>query len=152
MRGRRKLNRRMLHLALSGGSRFSDAVADSGVDEHPIDAAVEKAPAVVRVRRKLRKARDFLESQIPDRHLWIAHQDLQTAYGSVREDLYFNVGFTFGLVTGRSEPHLSRPARRLAKEVRTAALMAKLPMRDILAALQETTRAILTIAGTGRRK
>ncbi len=152
MKRPRNLNRLTLSLALTRNSRFTDALADDGVDEHPLDADVEKAPAVARVRRKLRKARALLESQIPDKRLWITHQDLQTAYGSIREDLFFNAGYIIGLVAGGSEPHLSPPARRLAREVRTVALMAKLPTRDILAALQETTRAIFNIADTGRRK
>jgi hypothetical protein len=145
-------SRRPFCLALDGGTRFLHALTDSGIDEHPIDAAVEKAPAVARARQKLRKARGLLERQISDRRLWIEHQDLQTAYGSIREDLYFNVGYTFGLVAGRSEPHLSQQARRLAKEVRTAVLMAELPTKDIVAALQETTRAILNITEKERRK
>jgi hypothetical protein len=141
-----------LRLALRTGSRFPEAVADDGVDEHPIDAAVEEVPAVARIRRKLHKARELVEQQISDRRLWVIQQDLESAYRSIREDLYFDVGYTFGLVTGRSEPRLSRAARHLAREIRTAALLAKLPPTDTLAALQETTRAILRLNVIGRRR
>jgi hypothetical protein len=141
--------RRTLALALSGGSRYPEALVDSGIDEHPVDTAVEKVPAVVRLRRRLLKARALVERQISERELWIAHQDLETTYRSVREDLYFDVGYTFGVVAGRSESRLSQPARRLAKEIRIATLMARIPAKEALAALLETTRAIVR-SGEGR--
>lgn len=141
----RKLNVPILRMALSAGPRFQEALADDGIDEHPIDVAIEEVPTVVRIRRKLQKARTLVEKQISDRHAWIAQQDLELAYRSVREDLYFDVGYTFGLVAGRSEARLSKPTRDLAREIRTVALMAKLPLADIVMALQETTRAILNL-------
>lgn len=139
------LDRRMLRLALRGGSRLSDAAAASGVDDHPVDAAIEEVPAVARLRRKLHEARKIVERQISDRRPWVTHQDLETAYRSVREDLYFDIGFTFGAVVGSSEGRLSRSARHLAKEIRTVALLSKLSAVEVVTALQETTRAILAL-------
>jgi hypothetical protein len=126
-------------------------MADDGIDEHPLDAAIEKVPGVVRLRRKLHRARELVARQISDQRIWVTQQDLESAYRSVREDLYFDVGYTFGVVAGRSEPRMSRAARRLAKEFRTLALMAQLRPADVVAALQETTRAILDLNGTTRR-
>jgi hypothetical protein len=125
-------------------------MADDGVDEQPLDAAIEEAPGVVRLRRKLHRARELVAQQISDRRLWIEQQDLESAYRSVREDLYFDVGDTFGVVAGRSEPRMSRGARHLAKKLRTFVLMAQLRPADIVAALQETTRAILELNPTTR--
>jgi len=147
MRRDRKLDGRTLRMALSAGPRFQEAVADDGIDEHPVDAAIKEVPAVVRIRRKLRRARIVVEKQISDRRAWIAQQDLELAYRSVREDLYFDVGYTFGLVAGRSEARLSKSTRDLAREIRTVALMAKLPPADVVSALHETTRAILNLEG-----
>jgi hypothetical protein len=125
-------------------------MADDGVDERPLDAAVEKAPGVVRLRRKLHRARELVARQISNRRIWVAQQDLESAYRSLREDLYFDVGYTFGVVAGRSEARMSRAARRLARELRTVALMAQLRPADVVAALQETTRAILDLNTTTR--
>lgn len=143
-----------LPLRLRNEPRFMwEAVSVERGDEHPVDRAVENVRAVAILRRKVRRAHQRLERAGLEPKLRVHQQDCELEYRLLRENLYFDAGYAFGLVAGRSERPLTQGARRLARDVRTAALLAQLTPQEAVAALLESTRALSAglMARRGRR-
>lgn len=101
---------RGLVLALRDAARHFEDFADKAGGEHPILVAVSKVPDVVRLRQRLRVASARLGRGAKDRRLFIAEQDAQLAYRTVREELFFGAGYRLGLDAGQVKRRkLTRP-------------------------------------------
>jgi hypothetical protein len=144
----------VMPLILGNEPRFLwEGVAAGREDDHPVDRAVSKIPAVANLQRKLRRFYRRLEGAGLDPVLRIELQDRELEYRSLRENFYFDAGYVFGLSSGRADCRLSPGARRLALKLRSAALLAELSPADTIAALLETTRALTArIPGKRTRK
>jgi hypothetical protein len=87
--------------ALRNAARHWAAFRDPKGGEHPLDVAVAGVPEVERLRKRLRRANVRLGRAVADRETFIEQQDAEMAYRSVREEIFFGVGYQLGLDGGR---------------------------------------------------
>jgi hypothetical protein len=88
---------RRLERAVRNARRYFAVFRDPRGGEHPIDAAVGAAPDLVRMRKRLSRASAQLGQEVGHSAAFIAQQDMELEYRSVREEVFFGVGYQLGL-------------------------------------------------------
>jgi hypothetical protein len=113
-------------------------------DEVPVDRAMARAPAVRRLRRKMRGLESKVQEQVPDRKAFIRYADLKSKLCDAIAIAHFDEGFVRGEIAGRGELAKARAAgRTLVRSVVDAGLRAGLSPRDVAVALLDTARAFV---------
>jgi hypothetical protein len=124
------------------------------IGEHPVDAMVDRIPAIAaRDRRLMRLAAD-VQRACNDDAVFLRHEDLRLHQQTEREEIYYSTGFEHGHLAGRAaslDPRSSVAARAFHERLRVLLTTSLLAENVAAAVMLEFSRALVLKASPGRR-
>lgn len=122
-------------------------------DAIPVDDAVERKPAVARLRSHVLRLTERVQARHPDARAFIRYADERARLEALRTDAYFDEGYARGEVAGAAAGRQASAAgRALVRQVTEAALAAPLPRPTVIATLLEAARGLVLAAPPRRRR
>jgi hypothetical protein len=117
-------------------------------DDHPVDAMVDRIPAISDRARRLRALARKVQARCNDDDLFIRYEDLRLNQQTDREQLYYDSGWEHGSLAGRAEEQDARlsPAT-LAFRDKLQVLLTTSYLRDDLAAAAMLSYARALVMG-----
>jgi hypothetical protein len=87
-------------------------------DDHPVDAMVDRIPAIAARARHLRQLARMVQARCQDDDLFLRYEDLRLHQQTDREETYFNAGWDHGALASRAEEQVARisPAARVFRD------------------------------------
>lgn len=114
-------------------------------DQNPVDVTVRARLPQTKLRKRIRELTlRMAKTTGKQRETWVALEPLLNQYRYEREEMYFNLGYEYGVAAGRGEAFHklggagAEPTRALIERLRWMATEAGLPTRDTVAAIVET--------------
>ena len=113
-------------------------------EEHPADITVASRLPQAELKERIRDAVDDIRYALGEREaLWAELEDKLNEREAERTEAYFNLGYEYGIATGRAEAlgklskNADRETQTLAEHLRSQVQGTGLPASSIIAALLE---------------
>ena len=119
-----------------------------GGKEHPADVIIDRLPVIVRFQARLSRLSENLRKSVQNRKPFIEYVDARGLYQSLRENLFYGVGYEHGLLAARQDNLVERMAsdpvaRRLLAEINQVTLATELPRTRVVMLLLEAAWAMI---------
>jgi flagellar biosynthesis/type III secretory pathway protein FliH len=113
-------------------------------EEHPADITVALRLPQAELKERIRDTVDDIRYALGEREsLWTELEDKLNEREAERTEAYFNLGYEYGIATGRAEAfgklseNADRETQKLAERLRNQVQSTRLPPSSIIAALLE---------------